>query len=95
MWYVMPTGEQALREAAARGIRDRLEAIRCAAMLITRHGVGAQDRRLGRVILEQLELAELVLMRPGDFPLAAPRLPHPPKPTPATLPSARTEMPSL
>ena len=59
MWYVMPTGEQASREAAARDIRDRLEAIRCAATLITRHGVGAQDRRLGRVILEQLEFAEL------------------------------------
>ena len=95
MWYVMPTGEQASREAAARDIRDRLEAIRCAATLITRHGVGAQDRRLGRVILKQLEFAELVLVRPVDFPFAAPRSPLPPKPTPATPPSARTEMPSL
>ncbi len=75
MWYVMPTGEQASREAAARDIRDRLQAIRCAATLITRHGVGAQDPRLARVILEQLEVAELVLARSGDFPLPAPLSP--------------------
>ena len=73
MWYEMPTGDLASQEAAMRDLRDRLEAIRCAATLIRRRGVGAQDRQLGLVIQEQLEFVETVLAHPGRFLLPAPR----------------------
>ncbi len=73
MWCVMPTGAEASREAAARELRDRLEAIRCAATLITRYTGRSQDRELARAILEQLEFTELAAVRSGSYPLPAPR----------------------
>ncbi len=73
MWYVMPTGEEASREAASRDIRDRLESIRCAAMLITRLGARTQDRELGNVILHQLASVESAVSRLA-FPLPLHRL---------------------
>lgn len=91
MWYRMPMGRDAVREAKAAAVRNRMAAIRCTARLIARIGTRELDRALGKAVCQQLEQVEEALEgREEPSPLS-----HlPTTPTPATLRFARTETPS-
>ncbi|MCH8936468.1 MAG: hypothetical protein IIB90_12140 [Gemmatimonadetes bacterium] len=91
MWYRMPMGRDAVREAKAAAVRNRMAAIRCTARLIARIGTRELDRALGKAVCQQLAQVEEALEgREEPSPLS-----HlPTTPTPATLRFARTETPS-
>ena len=87
----MPMGRDAVSEANATAVRNRMAAVRCAASLIARIGTRELDRALGEAICKQLEQVEEALVgREEPSPLSL----LPSTPTPATLRFARTETPS-
>ncbi len=57
----MPMGRDALSEAKATAVRNRMAAIRCAASLIARIGTRELDRALGKAVCRQLEQLEEAL----------------------------------
>ncbi len=61
MWYRMPMGRDAVSEAKATAVRNRMAAMRCAASLIARIGTRELDRALGEAICKQLEQVEEAL----------------------------------
>ena len=54
----MPIGRDAVSEAKATAMRNRMAAIRCAASLIERIGTRELDQALGKAICKQLEQME-------------------------------------
>ncbi len=73
----MPMGRDAVSEAKATAVRDRIAAIRCAASLIARIGTGELDRALGKAICKQLERVEEALLgREKPSPLSPLPSPH-------------------
>ncbi len=91
MWYRMPMGRDAVSEAKAAAVQNRMAAIRCTARLIARIGTRELDRALGKAVCQQLKQVEEALEGRED---PSPLSPLPTTPTPATLRFARTETPS-
>ena len=70
MWYRMPMGRDAVNEANATAVRNRMAAIRCTASLIARIGTRELDRALGEAICKQLEqLEETLYTDSGNTPV--------------------------
>ena len=61
MWYRMPMGRDAVSEAKAAAVRNRMAAIRCTARLIARIGTRELDRALGKAVCQQLKQVEEAL----------------------------------
>lgn len=61
MWYQMPTGRDATREAAVAELRSCLAAVRCVATLIRRNDGSVERQELARMLLRQLRRAERVV----------------------------------
>jgi len=75
MWYRMPMGRDAVSEAKAAAVRNRMAAIRCTARLIARIGTRELDRALGKAVCQQLKQVEEALEgREEPSPLSP--LPH-------------------
>ena len=57
----MPTGPEAQRVAARDELSNSLQALRCAALLVTVEGTSIRDRELGVAMLEDIDRAEKAL----------------------------------
>ncbi len=58
MWYQMPTGRDATREAAVAELGSCLAAVRCVVTLLSRNDRSARRQELARMLLRQLRRAE-------------------------------------
>ena len=67
MWYRMPMGRDAVSEAKAAAVRNRMAAIRCTARLIARIGTRELDRALGKAVCQQLKQVEEALELNADM----------------------------
>ena len=61
MWYQMPTGREATREAAVAELRSCLGAVRGVATLLRRNDRSVKRQELARMLLRQLRRAERVV----------------------------------
>ena len=69
MWYQMPKGREATREASIAELRSCLAAVRCVATLLRRNEGSVKRQELARMLLRQLRKAERVVryeLRDGD-----------------------------
>ena len=62
MWYQMPMGRDATRQAAVAELRNCLAAVRCVATLLRRDDQSAKRQELARMLLRQLTRAERVVL---------------------------------